>query len=71
MTSGHYMDVTAFHQASKKHEARYSVADPADKKVNSMTTTELQKYITSAPNGGFAISAWEEAEAAAAAASVV
>ena len=58
----------SFHDATKNHPARYRVADPADKSVNYMTTAELQSFITTAPNGGFALSAWEEAAAAAAAA---
>jgi len=59
-TSGHYLDITGVDKAGN-----FLVNDPANTDLNSMTRDEMQKFITTAPQGGFAISAWKPAGAAA------
>jgi len=61
-TAGHYLDVTGYHEATKHKEARYVVRDPAAENLNWMTASQLQSFISSAPQGGFAISAWSAAD---------
>jgi peptidase C39-like protein len=52
-TSGHYLDVTGMTK-----EGNFLVNDPADPSTSELTAAQMQKFIASAPNGGFAISAW-------------
>ncbi|HYV47766.1 MAG TPA: C39 family peptidase [Myxococcaceae bacterium] len=64
-TSGHYLDITGVDKAGN-----FMVNDPANTDLNSMTRDEMQKFITTAPQGGFAISAWKPTGAAAGAPAV-
>jgi len=52
--SGHYIAITA----AMGGWSSYKVTDPADGKVTSMTDSQFEKFIRSAPGGGFTISAW-------------
>ena len=52
--SGHYIAVTAVSGGWLK----YSVTDPWDGNVTSLTDAQLETFITSNPKGGFTISAW-------------
>jgi len=52
--SGHYIAITA----AMDGWTSYKVTDPADQKVTSMTNSQLEKFIDSAPQGGFTLSAW-------------
>jgi hypothetical protein len=54
LSSGHYIAITA----AMGGWSSYKVTDPADGKVTSMTDSEIEKFIVSAPKGGFTISAW-------------
>jgi hypothetical protein len=54
MTSGHYLDIHGLAQ-----NGDFLVNDPANTQLTSMTRDQMQNFITSAPEGGFAISAWK------------
>jgi len=54
LRSGHYIAITA----AMGGWSSYKVTDPADGKVTSMTDSQIEKFIRSAPGGGFTISAW-------------
>jgi len=60
-TSGHYLDITGVNQ-----DGSFQVNDPANTDLAMMTRAQMQDFITSAPQGGFAISAWKPTGAAAA-----
>lgn len=50
--AGHYLAVTGVNGGV------YSVVDPADPNVHTMTAQQLQDFISSHPDGGFSIGAW-------------
>jgi len=52
-TAGHYLGVTGM-----TLDGSFLVNDPADPSVTQLTAAQLQNFITSGPQGGFAISAW-------------
>ena len=52
--SGHYIAITA----AMGGWSSYKVTDPADSKVTSMTRSQIENFIRSAPGGGFTISGW-------------
>ena len=54
LRAGHYIAITA----AMGGWSSYKVTDPADGKVTLMTDSEIEKFIRSAPGGGFTISAW-------------
>jgi hypothetical protein len=53
LRAGHYIAITA----AMGGWSSYKVTDPADRKVTSMTRSQIEKFIRSAPGGGFTISA--------------
>jgi hypothetical protein len=63
-TAGHYLALTGYHEATPNKDAWYAISDPAASSVDRMTAAQLQSFITSAPEGGFAISCWAAAAAA-------
>lgn len=60
LTSGHYLDVTGMTK-----EGDFLVNDPANTELNTMTAAQMSNFIGQAPNGGFVVSAWKPAAAAA------
>lgn len=60
MTSGHYLDITGVNK-----DGSFEVNDPADTSLTSMTRDQMQNFIATAPQGGFAVSAWKPTGAAA------
>lgn len=54
LRAGHYIAITA----AMGGWSSYKVTDPSDGTVTSMTNSQIEKFIRSAPGGGFTISAW-------------
>ncbi|HVE87447.1 MAG TPA: hypothetical protein VND93_31535 [Myxococcales bacterium] len=54
-TSGHYVDITRMNP-----DGSFEVNDPAGTAPMTMTAAQLQSFISSAPGGGFVISAWQQ-----------
>jgi peptidase C39-like protein len=52
LTAGHYIAVTGVNNGV------YTVVDPADPTIHSMTAQQLQSFIASHPQGGFSLGAW-------------
>ena len=50
--AGHYIAITGV------NNGLYTVKDPADASVSTMTAQQLQNFIAAHPEGGFSLAAW-------------
>jgi len=52
LQAGHYIAITA------NENGQYTIDDPEDPNVHTMSAAQLKKFIASHPQGGFALAAW-------------
>jgi len=52
LQAGHYIAITA------NENGQYTINDPEDPNVHTMSAAQLKKFIASHPQGGFALAAW-------------